>query len=168
MKKLITKMNVLRIFSALFVFALLTSCEQADAVVELQTAPGGGTISTYKAYELTAATEDDVYGRVVFYKDNAGNTLVQVGMYNTEAGVEYDNGVFSGALDAETATEIMPFYPVDGSTGAFSTSKFYVIGDKTFFDGLAEFDAHFKLMKGAELVSIGNIGMNATPVAESD
>lgn len=168
MKQLNYHFNSIRIITVIFLTTLLLSCEQEDAVVELQTAPGGGTVSTYKAYELTAATEDDVYGRVVFYKDNAGNTLVQVGMYNTEEGVEYENGVFSGALDAETATELMPFYPVDGSTGAFSTSKFYVISDKTFFDGLTEFDAHFKLMKGAELISIGNIGRNASPVAESD
>jgi hypothetical protein len=91
-----------------------------------------------------------------------------VGLYNTEEGVEYETGVFSGANGAETSAELMPFYPVDGATGAFSTSKFYVISDKTFFDALPDFDAHFKLIKAGELVSVGNIGLNADPVAEAE
>jgi hypothetical protein len=167
--KNIIKYNFLSIVLVLILFAMMMmSCEQEEAVAELNTAPGGGTVSTYKAYSLSASTEDDVYGRIVFYKDNAGNTLVQVGLYNTEDGVLYSNGVYSGDDGEETALELMPFYPVNGTTGEFSTNKFYVIGDKDFFEGLATLDAHFKLMKGTELISKGNIGMNATPVAESD
>jgi hypothetical protein len=154
--------------AAIFLVATLSACEQEKAIVELNAAPDGGTVTTYKAYELFGVTEDDVYGRVVFYKDNSGSTLVQVGLYNTEEGVEYETGVFSGANGAETSAELMPFYPVDGATGAFSTSKFYVISDKTFFDALPDFDAHFKLIKAGELVSVGNIGLNADPVAEAE
>lgn len=167
--KNIVKYNFLSIVFLLILIAMMMmSCEQEEAVAELNTAPGGGTVSTYKAYALSGATEDDVYGRIVFYKDNAGNTLVQVGLYNTEEGVLYTNGVFSGDEGADTPVELMPFYPVNGDTGEFSTNKFYVISDKSFYDGLSSLDAHFKLMKGAELISKGNIGMNANPVAEAD
>lgn len=154
--------------AAMFSLATLISCEQEKAVVELNAAPDGGTVTTYKAYELAGVTEDDVYGRVVFYKDNSGSTLVQLGMYNTEEGIEYEAGVFSGANGGEGSAELMPFYPVDGATGAFSTSKFYVISDKAFFDALPDFDAHVKLIKAGEIVSVGNIGLNADPVAEAE
>jgi hypothetical protein len=163
------KHNILSILLVgILLLMMLMSCEQEEAVAELNAAPGGGTVSTYKAYALSGATEDDVYGRIVFYKDNSGNTLVQVGLYNTEDEVLYSNGVYSGDEAAETAVELMPFYPVSGTTGEFSTNKFYVIADETFYDGLSTLDAHFKLMKGEVLISKGNIGMNAKPVAESD
>jgi hypothetical protein len=146
----------------------LTSCEQEGAVVELNTAPGGGTVSTYKAYEVSAMTEDDVYGRIVFYKDNADFTLVQVSLYNTDEESEYATTLFSGSLDMADPSVVKELYSIDGATGEFSVSKFFVISDKTFYDALGELDAHLKIMAGETLVSSGNIGKNAAPVAEGE
>jgi hypothetical protein len=154
-------------FYLLLIF-LITSCEQEEAVVELNTAPGGGTVSTYKAYELDAMTEDEVYGRIVFYKDNSGYTLVQVSLYNTDEETEYPTKVFSGTIETEAPETIMPLYAINGSTGEFATSKFYVIEDKTFYDGLTDLNAHLKVMMGDDIIAAGNIGKNATPVAESE
>jgi hypothetical protein len=90
----------LMIFGLFYVLLLmfLTSCEQEGAVVELNTAPGGGTVSTYKAYTVDAATEDDIYGRIIFFKDNADYTLIEVSLYNTEEGTDYSTTLFNGAL----------------------------------------------------------------------
>jgi hypothetical protein len=155
------------IFYALILF-FLTSCEQDEAVVELNTAPGGGTVSTYKAYTVSSATEDDIYGRIVFYKDNSDFTLVQVSLYNTSEEVDYLTTLFSGTSDLAEPSPVKELYTVDGATGEFSPSKFYVIPDKTFYDGLDEFDAHLKIMAGETIVSAGNVGKNALPVAESE
>jgi hypothetical protein len=160
----------LMIFGLFYVLLLmfLTSCEQEGAVVELNTAPGGGTVSTYKAYTVDAATEDDIYGRIIFFKDNADYTLIEVSLYNTEEGTDYSTTLFNGAADMVDPTPVKELYNVDGATGEFGPSKFYVISDKTFFDGLADFDAHLKITAGETLVSAGNIGKNATPVAEAE
>jgi len=165
----IYRFNIILI-GAVYVLLLffITSCEQEEAVVELNTAPGGGTVSTYKAYSLDAVTEDDVYGRIVFYKDNSNYTLVQVSLYNTDSEADYITTLFSGSSEVENPAELLDLYTVDGETGEFSPSKFYVIKDKTFFDGLTEYDAHLKIMVAETLVSIGNLGKNATPVAEGD
>ena len=146
----------------------LTSCEQEDPVVELGTAPGGGTVSTYKAYSVSSATEEDVYGRIVFYKDNSSFTLVQVSLYNTDTEADYATTLFNGTADMADPAVVTDLYSVDGSTGEFAPSKFFVIADKTFFDGLADLDAHLKIMAGETLVSSGNVGKNAAPVAESE
>ena len=163
------KLEIL-IFGVFYVLLLmfLTSCEQEDAVVDLNTAPGGGTVSTYKAYTVSAETDDDVYGRIVFYKDNSDYTLVQVSLYNTLEELDYETTLFSGAEDVAAPDVVKEFYSVDGSTGEFAPGKFYVIADKTFYDGLDELDAHLKIMAGELLVSSGNVGKNALPVAESE
>jgi hypothetical protein len=147
---------------------LLTSCEQEEAVVEMNAAPGGGTVSTYKAYTLDPVTADDVKGRIVFYKDNSNFTLVQVSLYNTAADVEYESKLVSGDAELEGAEVLEELYNIDGTTGEFSPGKFFVISDKDFFDSLGELDAHLKIIIGETLVSVGNIGMNAIPVAESE
>jgi hypothetical protein len=163
------RLNIL-IFGIFYVLLLmfLTSCEQEDPVVELGTAPGGGTVSTYKAYTVSSATEEEVYGRIVFYKDNSSFTLVQVSLYNTDAETAYETTLFDGAADTVDPAVVTELYSVDGSTGEFAPSKFFVIADKSFFDGLTELDAHLKIMAGETLVSAGNVGKNATPVAESE
>jgi hypothetical protein len=152
----------------LAVLVFMTSCEQEEAVVELNTAPGGGTVTTYKAYTVDAVTEEDVYGRIVFYKDNADNTLVQVSLYNTEEGIDYTTKLFDGAVEVESPTSLMTLYTVNGTTGEFAPAKFYVIGDKDFYDNLPELDAHLKIMSGDLLMAAGNVGKNAAPVAEGE
>jgi hypothetical protein len=158
---------VFGIFYAILLF-ILTSCEQEGAVVELNTAPGGGTVSTYKAYAVSPSTEDDISGRIVFFKDNAGYTLVQVSLRNTVEGTDYISTLYDGAIEVPEPAVVKELYLVDGTTGEFAASKFFVISDKTFYDGLSEFDAHLRIMNGETLVSAGNIGKNALPVAEAE
>jgi hypothetical protein len=165
----IKKATLIILTVAVFALISLTSCEQDNVEPELNVAPGGGTLSTYKAYTLEAVTGmGNVYGRIVFWKDNASNTLVQVSLYNTQNDVLYPSGVYSGDVSAASPEQLMSLYSIQGSTGEFSTNKFYVIKDKTFYDGLATYDAHISIFSGTDAVAIGNVGANATPVAKSE
>jgi hypothetical protein len=142
----------------------LVSCEQTSVEPQLNAAPGGGTLSSYKAYTLEAQTPGNIYGRVVFWKDNASNTLVQVSLYNTTNDTPYPTGLYTGSI-GDAGSELISLYAVDGTTGEFGTSKFYVIGDKDFYSSLDELDAHIRITAGATLVATGNVGSNSEPVA---
>jgi hypothetical protein len=142
-----------------------TSCEQEKFEPNLSVAPGGGTISTYKAYTLSSKGGSEVYGRIVFWKDNAGNTLLQMGLYNTVATEVYSSAIFNGPDSGGSDTPILSLYAVDGATGAFAPSKFYVIADKEFYDQLDSYNASVKVMVGSTAVASGDIGSNAEPVA---
>jgi hypothetical protein len=165
----IKKATLIHLIAAVFALISLTSCEQDNVEPELNVAPGGGTLSTYKAYTLEpVAGMGNVYGRIVFWKDNANNTLVQVSLYNTENDLLYPSGVYSGDANEVSPDQLMSLYSIQGSTGEFSTSKFYVIKDKTFYDGLDTYDAHISIFSGTDAVAIGDVGANATPVAKSE
>jgi hypothetical protein len=158
------------VFGIFYVLLLLilTSCEQEGAVVELNAAPGGGTVSTYKAYSVAPATDAGIEGRIVFYKDNSDYTLVQVSLKNTVEGTDYITTLYDGDVEMAEPTVVKELYLVDGATGEFAPSKFFIISDKTFFDALGELDAHLKIVAGETLVSAGNVGKNASPVAEAE
>jgi len=162
---IIFKENILPALPALFLLVVLLSCEQATVTPELATAPGGGTLSVYKAYTLDAAPgQGNVYGRIVFWKDNANNTLVQISMYNTSKNTGYPTGLYKGSTAAGSGTELISLYSLDGATGEFGVSKFYVIGDKSFYKGLDALDAHVRIMAGSTLIASGNVGSNSKPV----
>jgi len=145
-----------------------TSCEQDKVEPEMSAAPGGGTITTFKAYTLSSADANDIYGRIVFWKDNTGGTLVQISLYNTIETDVYPSGIFAGESDDASGTELISLYPINGETGEFSTSKFFVIPDKTFYDGLETYDAYVQVLLGDDAVAIGDVGMNAAPVDEDE
>ena len=147
---------------------ILIACEQEGVTPELNAAPGGGTISTYKAYALDSKSTDNVYGRVVFWKDNAKHTLVQISLYNTEDEEVYPTGIYVGTADAGSTTPLLPLYSIDGTTGEFGTSKFYVINDNDFYDNLTGLDAYVRILSGTDLVASGNVGSNAEPVATGE
>jgi hypothetical protein len=153
----------------LIILATLLSCEQATVTPKLATAPGGGTLSAYKAYTLDSIVgQNNVYGRIVFWKDNANNTLVQISLYNTSKDTAYPTGIFKGIAAAGPVDELMPLYSIDGTTGEFGTSKFYVIGDKNFYSSIDKLDAHIRILVGAALVASGNVGSNSKPVATEE
>ncbi|MFD1003198.1 hypothetical protein ACFQ21_27985 [Ohtaekwangia kribbensis] len=164
-------------FAPIFRFALmlipailmLTSCEQENVEPELEAAPGGGTLTVYKAYTLDSIPgQGNIYGRVVFWRDNTKKTLVQVSLYNTASADIYPTGIYTGKAEDDLVTELQPLYSVSGATGEFSTSKFYVITDKTFFENLETYNAHVKILLQSTVIASGDIGENATPVAASE
>lgn len=168
MKPIYIKRSILVLLSLCLIITLITSCEQENPEPEMNAAPGGGTISTYKAYTLDAVTAADISGRVVFWQDNNNNTLVQISLYNTEKDALYPTAIFDGAVAEASATKLEPLYDVDGTTGAFSVSKFYIINDKDFFTSLTTYDAHVSVLLGDDIVATGDVGANATPVAAAD
>ncbi|MEO9891419.1 hypothetical protein [Aurantibacter sp.] len=145
----------------------ILSCEQERLDPVLTTAEGGGTLNTYYAYTLdsTDPMGDNVYGRVVFYKTTLDQTLVQISLYNTDEAVSYPALVIDGAVGTEMTTS-MTFDNIDGATGEFTESKFYVIADTAFYDSIMDLDAHVNIYMPSDdsIVASGNIGMNADPV----
>ncbi|WP_342085253.1 hypothetical protein [Dyadobacter sp. OTU695] len=169
MKTYISKITpMLSLIITMTLFALVSSCEQQDYPPNLNTAPGGGTVSTYKAYTLAAANTENIYGRIVFYKYNKTITLVQMGLYNGAKGSSYTAAIFPGKVTAAPGTALKVLDKVAGATGAFETSKYFSINEEGFFDKLDAYNASVTVKLGAVTVAAGNIGANAAPVAESE
>ncbi len=150
--------------------SLLSSCEQEYFEPNTTALPGGGTVSTYKAYTISSFNPDgdNVYGRVVFYRYSATVTLVQMGLYNTDPSETYSAEIYSGPISAGSTTVVKGLDGIDGESGAFVSSKYVVIKDATFFDNLDAFDASVKVLLGTSAVAGGDIGANEDPVAEQD
>ena len=162
--------NCLKLVPALAVVllgtVLFTACEQKNFEPNYNAAPGGGTLSTYKAYTLTSTVSQGIYGRVVFYKYNATTTLVQMGLYNTTKGVTYSSSIYSGALATNPTTALKPLDTISGETGAFATNKYFAINEAGFYDKLDALNASVRVM-ATTMVASGNIGSNAKPVVQA-
>ncbi len=168
MKQIHIRIKALLAFSvAVALLSLNTACEQQTFDPNMNVAPGGGTVSTYKSYSLSAAGSSTVYGRVVFYKYSSTVTLVQMGLYNTVNGTPYSASIFQGKAATASAPVLKALDAVSGATGAFVTSKYFTISEAGFYDKLATLDANVKILTGTTPVAVGNIGANATPVAQS-
>ncbi|MBT2162097.1 hypothetical protein [Zobellia barbeyronii] len=153
----------------IFTVALgLLSCEQERLEPVLTTAEGGGTLSTYLAYtiESTDPSGSNVYGRVVFYKTTLNQTLVQVSLNNTVEDLMHPALILDGAIGTETTT-VTTLDTVDGSTGEFASSKFFVITDETYYDAIETMDTHINIYLSATddtIVASSDLGLNAEPV----
>lgn len=154
--------------AACFIAIILFSCEQENYEPNMTAAPGGGTVTTFKAYSLSSTTADGIYGRIVFYKYSSKVTLVQIGLYNTAEASNYSARIFGGKVIGGSSTTLISLYDVDGKTGAFKTSKFFTINTENFYDNLEAYNANVKVTLSASTVSAGDIGANADPVAEGD
>lgn len=159
-------------FLLVLVFGLF-SCEQERLEPILTTAEGGGTLNEYVAYDIpsTDPAGSNVYGRVVFYKTTLNQTLVQISLYNTIDDLMHPALVLAGPTGTNTST-VLALDNIDGSTGEFSESKFFIITDTAFYDSLegeaASLDAHVSIyLSDADdtVVAAGDIGINALPVA---
>lgn len=167
MKPIVYILRSLSILSLLLSLLVLpTSCEQQNYEPNYNAAPGGGTVSTYKAYTLSSATGTTIYGRVVFYKYSATVTLVEIGLYNTASSTTYSSSIFQGKVAGGSATALKPLDTISGATGEFATNKYVTISDANFYANLDKYDANVKIMSGTALIASGNIGANATPVAQ--
>lgn len=148
---------------------LFTACEQDELEPEMNAAPGGGTLTTYKAYTLDSiAGQGNIYGRVVFWLGNADNTLVQVSLYNTVSGQSYPTGIYAGKSVDGSVEKLLTLYTIDGDKGEFSTHKFFAITGTEFYESLDDYDAHLSIFKETTIISSGDVGTNADPVATGD
>ncbi|WP_373518989.1 hypothetical protein [Pricia sp.] len=151
----------------------MLSCEQERLDPIHTTAEGGGTLNEYVAYDIasTDPTGSNVYGRVVFYKTTLEQTLVQISLYNTVENLMHPALVLEGA-SGSSMSSILSLDDIDGSTGEFSNSKFFIITNTAFYDSLegetASLDAHVSIYLSDSdntIVASGDIGINAMPVA---
>lgn len=167
MKSILNPVRFIPVIGIVLLTLLNTACEQQNYEPNANAAPGGGTVSTYKAYTLTAADGKGINGRVVFYKYSSLVTLVQMGLYNTVSGTSYSAAIYPGVVTVPSVTPLKTLDAVDGATGAFATNKYYTINEAGFFDKLSAYNASVKIMAGSTPVATGNIGANAAPVAQA-
>ncbi|MDE3742579.1 hypothetical protein [Maribacter polysaccharolyticus] len=156
-------------FRNIFIILLsigLFSCEQDRLEPELETAEGGGTLSSYMAYTISSVdAATDVYGRVVFWEEpTLSRTLIQVSLYNTTDSELLPVSILDGAIGDESSV-LMSIYDVDGSTGELDESKFYTVTDTDFYESLSTLDAHINIYDSTgTILAAGDIGSNADPV----
>ncbi|NJB71678.1 hypothetical protein GGR42_002140 [Saonia flava] len=150
--------------SFLFLIISTFSCEHERLEPVLTTAEGGGTLTKFIAYTIESVDAGtDIYGRVVFWEDTAGQTLVQVSVYNTVAGEMYPTSIMMGDIGMETST-MLDLYDVSGDSGELSDTKFYAITDTSFYDTVPTMDSHINVYSGTTIVAAGSLGINAEPV----
>lgn len=162
-KTYISKLTVLTLF------IVCCSCEQERLEAELATAPGGGTLTTFTAYaiESTDPLGSNVYGRVVFWKTNLNQTLVQVSLYNTFPDEFHPALIAEGTTGTTKPAMMLDLDAISGETGQLSTGKFLLISDTGYYDSIATMDAHINIYRSASddtVVATGNLGVNANPV----
>lgn len=161
-----TYIEKLSVFTILIL--VLSSCDLERLESAQETAEGGGTIETFTAYTIdsTDPMGSNVYGRIVFWKTDLDQTLVQISLYNTIDDILHPAVLVNGAAGVGTTT-MMAIDDVDGSTGELSTNKFFLIADTAFYDSVATLDAHVSVSLSASdatIVAAGDIGANADPV----
>ncbi len=151
------------------------SCAQERLEPILTTADGGGTLTEYVAYTLASTDPmgSNVNGRIVFYKTAIDQTLVQISLYNTIVDIMHPALLLEGA-SGTSMTPMITLDNINGTTGEFSSSKFFVITDTAFYDSLegetASLDANVSIYLSAAdntIVASGGVGINAMP-AETD
>lgn len=161
-----TYIKKLSVFTVLLVTFGSCDLERLESAQEV--APGGGTLDTYTAYTIdsTDPTGSNVFGRIVFWKTDLDQTLIQISLFNTIDGVLHPAILVEGAAGVGTTT-MMTLDEVDGTTGELSDSKFFLIADTAFYDSIASLDTHVSISLSstdATIVATGNIGINADPV----
>lgn len=162
-KTYISKISVLTLILITFGSCDLEPLQSAQEVAE-----GGGTLDTYTAYTIdsTDPSGSNVYGRIVFWKTDLDQTLVQISLYNSVEGLLHPAIIMEGAAGVGTTTTMI-LDEVDGSTGELSSNKFFLIDDTAFYDSIMTLDAHASIALSPDddtIVATGNIGVNADPV----
>lgn len=159
----IKKLSVFTVLLVTFSSCDLERLESAQEVAE-----GGGTLDTFTAYTIdsTDPTGSNVNGRIVFWKTDLDQTLVQISLYNTIVDTFHPAILVDGAVGVGSMT-MMTLDDVDGNTGELATNKFFLIADTSFYDALTAIDAHVSVSLSPTdntIVATGNIGINAEPV----
>lgn len=162
-KTYIEKLSIVAVLLIAF-----SSCDVERLEPALETADGGGTLDLFTAYTIdsTDPMGSNVYGRIVFWKTDLDQTLVQISLYNTITDILHPAILVEGAAGVGTTT-MMALDEVDGSTGELSDNKFFLISDTGFYDSISSLDTHVSIALSptdATIVATGNIGVNADPV----
>ncbi|MEQ9220534.1 MAG: hypothetical protein RLO17_20945 [Cyclobacteriaceae bacterium] len=148
------------------VSVMFMACEDEKLEPESIAAPGGGTLTSYKAYTLDSVPGfGNIYGRAVFYPTTTGYTLLQVSLYNVMEGSSHPAVMIAGS-------DVTELYTIENtgegySFGEFSTAKYFVINTPSFYDGLDTYDASIEISLSsadATVVTSGGIGLKAEPV----
>ncbi len=161
-----TYIKKLPVFTVLLLTFGACDLERLESAQEV--ADGGGTLDTFTAYTIDATdpTGSNVYGRIVFWKTDLDQTLVQISLYNTITDVLHPALLVAGAAGTGTTT-MMPLDEVDGNTGELSDNKFFLIADPSFYESILALDAHVSIVLSATddtIVATGNLGVHAEPV----
>lgn len=162
-KQYIEKVSILTLLLIAFSSCSLERLESAQEVAE-----GGGTIDTFTAYTIdsTDPMGSNVYGRIVFWKTELDQTLVQISLYNTIEDTLHPAVLIDGEVGVGTSVS-MTLDDVDGTTGELADNKFFLISDTSYYDSIASLDAHVSISLSSDdatVVAEGNIGANAMPV----
>lgn len=162
-KTYIKKLSVLTVILITF-----GSCDLERLDSAQEAAEGGGTLDTFTAYTIdsTDPMGSNVFGRIVFWKTDLEQTLVQISMYNTIEDTFHPAVIIDGAVGVGTSV-LTTLDDVDGTTGELTENKFFLITDTSFYDSLETLDAHVSIALSTvddTVVAEGNIGANATPV----
>ncbi|NJB36865.1 hypothetical protein [Croceivirga sp. JEA036] len=160
-----------KIIALIILIAAFISCDLERLEPALKTADGGGTVETFMAYTIEATDPEgsNVYGRVVFWKTDLDQTLVQISLYNTIDEMLHPAVLVEGAVGMGT-TSLLPLDNVNGSTGELAENKFFLIADTSFYDSISGLDAHVSIALSptdTTIVAAGDIGINADPVASN-
>ena len=161
------KKNILLSFFSIMTLAFF-SCDQERLEPVMNVADGGGTLTSYLAYSIDSipGQQTHIYGRIVFWEDNLGQTLVQVSLYNTIQDAVHPALLEEGVAGAGS-TVLTELYDISGNTGELSVNKFFVIPDKEYFNGIPGMDMHINIYLGRgddTIVAAGDLGLNADPV----
>jgi len=162
------KTNIKNLSLVTLFLMIVSSCELERLDAATEAAPGGGTLSEYTAYTIDSTDPDgsNVFGRIVFWKTPLDQTLIQVSLYNTIDGLMHPALLLQGASGTSTTT-LLELDDVSGSSGEFSTDKFVLIPDTSFYESIEGLDANVSIFLSDNdntIVASGDIGMNAMPV----
>lgn len=152
----------------LLVLVAFSSCELERLESAQSAADGGGTIETFTAYTIdsTDPMGSNVYGRIVFWKTDLDQTLVQISLFNTIEDILHPAILVDGLAGVGTTTMIT-LDDVNGTSGELDDNKFFLIADTGFYDALETLDAHVSISLSptdSTIVATGDIGINAEPV----
>lgn len=160
-----------KVVFALMILFTWIACDQERLAPVTSVADGGGTLISYLAYSVDSiqGQGSHVYGRIVFWKDHQGNTLIQVSLFNTLENTSHPALIVEGASGQEGIV-LTQLADVSGSTGELSDHKFYVINDLAYYDKLPDLNAHINVYRGRgdnTLIATGNLGIHAEPVEQN-
>lgn len=161
-----TYIKKISVFTALLI--TFGSCDLERLESAQQVAEGGGTLDTFTAYSInpTDPMGSNVNGRIVFWRTDLDQTLVQISLYNTVPDFLHPALVLEGPAGSGGAIMIT-LDEVSGDTGELEENKFFLISDTGFYDGIPTMDSHINIyLSGTDntIVATGDLGINAEPV----